>query len=403
MYQPRKYYKRGSMSKSFSYVKPRYACEVCKITCTSYKQLEQHQQGIKHKMQKKSFWTSEEAEENSFSLDHMVVLDQTEDDLPNDNAASPASCDSSDTETAASASAIDNIPSSQMVILDETNDDHDHPASPASCDSSASEFAASSTDVTLKKKPRTEMPDDDQTAPVSPLSSCLSSKSSTGKGAIHSSSEKSTGKERHVKSRMTRHKESKKTFHVTPVKSNQDVFRFLKTFAVANESDEAFAKKVKEMFSNALRKYKESELEKIFCTEAEHSSSEDLVASDCPSDHEETNSSILQATSQSECQRINSAPGSPANSSSPQCISNSTSSVYCESDLPVIKQSNYPDTSPVASLSPTSKCEGIDTSSKPSATNSTYYNPYSPTETDVLMESENCITAEAACSDDEDV
>lgn len=398
------------MAKSFTHARPRYICEVCKIGCTSFKQLEQHQEGIKHKMQKKSFWSSKEAEENTFSLDHMVVLDQTEDDLPNDNAASPACCDSSDSETAACASAIDNIPSSQMVILDETYDDNDHPASPASCDSSASEFAPSSpgtvktSDVApKKKKSRTEMPDD-QTAPVSPQSCCSSSKSSTVPEAVHGTSQKSTGKERHVKSRKTRHKEPKKTFHVTPVKSNQDVFQFLKTLAVANESDLGFAKKVKEMFSNALRKYKERELEKIFCTEEEHSLSEELVEStDCPSDHDQTNSSMLQATNPSECKRINSAPGSPANASPTQCVSNSTSSANCQPDLPIIKQSDNPDISPVASRSPTNKCEDMDTSSKPSATDSTNDNQCSTTETDLLMESENCITAEAACSDDEDV
>lgn len=408
MYRPHKYFKRGSMAKHFTYGRSRYVCEVCKIMCTSYKQLEQHRTGIKHKMQKRTFFE----EENTFSLEHMVVLDQTEEDLPNDNAASPASCDSSDSETAASSSdfhTIDSIPGSQMVILDETNDDNDHPASPASCDSSASEFAPSSPatvktfDVIPKKKRRTEMPDDDQTAPASPLSNCSSFKSSTEPEAVHGMSEKSTGKEHHVKNRKTRHKESKKTFHITPVKSNKDVFQFLKTFAVANESDVAFAKKVKEIFSKALRKYEESELEKIFCTEAEHSSSEELAAStNCPSDHEQTDSPILQAINPSECRRINSAPGSPIISSPTQCISNSTSSANCQPDLRIINQSDYSDSSSVASRSPSNKCEDIETSSKPSA-DSTNDNPCSATETDLFMEGENCITAEAACSDDEDV
>ncbi|KAG9479363.1 hypothetical protein GDO78_012824 [Eleutherodactylus coqui] len=165
--------------------------------------------------------------ENSFHLEHMVVLDQTGDDVPNDYAASPATCDSSDSESATSAS-VGHFSRSRMVILDET-DDNDHPASPALCDSSDSESAPS----------------------------CPGSEVAPG------TAETSTSRKRSAKSDKTRRRESKQTFHIEPIESNQDVFRFLRTFGIANHYDVAFSEKVKEMFCRALRKYEERKLEAI--------------------------------------------------------------------------------------------------------------------------------------------
>ncbi|XP_040288902.1 dentin sialophosphoprotein-like isoform X1 [Bufo bufo] len=408
MYRPRK--RRGALSAdryiTAFYGRGRYECHVCRIACTSRKQLEQHVQGIKH--QRNICDPSHKGDENTFPLEHMVVLDQTEEDFPNDNPASPASCDSSDMETAASAS--DTIATSHMVILDETNDDYDHPASPASCDSSASESAPSSpatittSDLTPKKKTRTEKPEDDQTAPMSPVSSGSSSNSAPEAESAHSTAKESTSKKHHSKSGKTRHKESRKTFHITPVKSNEDVFKLLKTFAVANESDVAFAEKVKELFSVALTKYKELKLEEIFCTEAEHSSPEELVgSSDNHNDHEQTNSFLPQATNTIEYERINSAAGSPVHSLPVQCISSPTSPADCQPNSPIRNQPNNPDTSSIASRSPTNICEDSDASNKLSATNPANDNPCAGTEVDLSMESDDCVAAEAACSDDEDV
>ncbi|KAM3928967.1 uncharacterized protein RB166_006797 isoform 2-T2 [Leptodactylus fuscus] len=345
----------------------------------------------------------------------MVVLDQTEDDLQNDNATSPASCDSSDSATAACPSdfqTIENIPRNHMVILDETNEDNDHPASPASCDSSASESSPSnpattkSIDEIPRKKSRTEIPEDERSL-LSVASSCSSSNSAPEAEAVHGKSEKSSSryysKKHHANSGKTGHKESRKTFQMEPVKSNEDVFKFLKTFAVANETDVAFAIKIKEMFSDALRKYKETKLEEIFCTEAEHSSPEEIMeSSNDPSNNEQINSCIPQSTT-SECVRIHSGPGSPANASPIQFVANPTSSTYCQLDSPVINPSGNPDASSTGSRSPTNVFKALDTSTsnQPFATNSTDDNPCSATETDLLMESESCVTAEADCSDDD--
>ncbi|XP_069814273.1 dentin sialophosphoprotein-like isoform X2 [Dendropsophus ebraccatus] len=396
MYRPYKYIRRGGRTNSRGFKFD------CRIACSSSKQLEQHLNGTKHKMA--LYESSNEVEENTFPLDNMVVLDQTEDDISNDNAASPASCDSSDSATAACPldfQTIDCIPTSHMVILDETNDDNDHPASPASCES-ASEFAPSSpgtvkmSDVSPEEKTRIEIPEDDQCAPESPhcaLSSCPSTSSVPEEAGT---SDKYYSEEHHSKSSKTVHKQFKKTFHIQPIKSNQDVIQFLKTFAVANDSDVAFAKKVTKLFSNALRKYNEIQLEEIICTEeAEHGSPEELGSSNL----EQTNS-VPCTTVRSESESVNSAPSSPTDSSLAQCISIPMSSADCKPDSPIINQS---DNSSIASQSPTNRCEDIDTSDKPSTTNSTNDNSCSAIEGDLLMESEHCLTAEAACSDDEDV
>ncbi|XP_073443974.1 uncharacterized protein [Dendrobates tinctorius] len=177
MSRPRKYFKSGRGNyRSFSYIRTQHLCEVCGIACTSFAQLKQHQKGKKHNLlawsyQKKKQLRNPSVEvvEDTFPLEHMVVLDETEDDLPIASAALPASCDSSDSEIATTS---DNILSSHMVILDETHDDNDHPASPASCDSSASDSAPSNSasNGTAKKKIKTEKLDDDRTAQVSRLS-----------------------------------------------------------------------------------------------------------------------------------------------------------------------------------------------------------------------------------------
>ncbi|XP_075682915.1 uncharacterized protein LOC142651751 isoform X2 [Rhinoderma darwinii] len=411
MYRPRKRYGKDINARySRRYESSRYKCQDCRIACTSPYQLEQHLNGIKHQKTLYGFYK----EQNTFPMDHMVVLDQTEEDIQTVNAASPASCDSSESATAASASDFQATDLSRMVILDETNDDNYHPASPASCDSSDSESAPSCSatvktpDVTpKKKKSRSKTPEGDETAAMSPssvLSSCSSSNSAPEAENVQDTLKESTGKKHHAKSDKTQSNMSKKTFPIEPVKSNQDVFHFLKTFAVANESDVAFAKKVKEMFSSALRKYKELKLEEIFCTEAEHSSAEELPEStDVSSDQEQMDSAMPLATNNSECERINSTPGSPANSSTSQCISNPLSYANCQTDSPTVNQSVNPDVSSTSSRSPTNICEDFDTSSKPSVTNSTNDNFYTTTEADLLMESENCVTAEASCSDDEDV
>ncbi|XP_056376867.1 uncharacterized protein LOC130273682 isoform X2 [Hyla sarda] len=396
MYRPYKHIRRGfKKSRGLKFFRPRFACEHCRIACTSFKQLEQHLNGIKHKETLDSI----EGEQNTFPLEHMVVLDEIEDDLPNDVAASPASCDSSDCETAACASdfqTIDSIPRSRMVILDETNDDNDNPASPASCDSS--EFASS----IPERKTRIKKPEDDQTASESPLHVLSSFPSTSYVPEVKAgTSEKSTSKERHTKSSKTRHEKSKKTFYIEPIKNNQDVFQFLKTFAMANDSDVEFANKVKEMFSSALIKYNERKLAEIICTEAEHSSADEHAGpDDGSSDHEQGNS-IPQVTIKTE--KTNSAPSSPNNSSSEQCIYITVSSVDCKDDSPIIIESDNPDTFSIASRSPTKECEDIGSSNKPPSTNSTNDNSCSAIEADLLMESENCVTTEAACSDDDDV
>ncbi|XP_073443940.1 uncharacterized protein [Dendrobates tinctorius] len=195
--------------------------------------------------------------------------------------------------------------------------------------------------------------------------------------------------------------ESIKIFHVEPIENNQDVFKFLKTFAIANSSDLAFAKKVKEMFSDALTKYKQIQMEELYCTEAEHGPTEEPIEiSDDSCDHEQTKYSIHQAIKKSEHERINSGPGSARISSPTTSISIRTLSVDCQPGLRIIKQSDKPDASSDASKSLTYICE--DTSNKPSLTNSTNIVQSSATEAEQLMESEDCSDAEAACCDDED-
>ncbi|XP_066435326.1 uncharacterized protein [Eleutherodactylus coqui] len=358
MYRSRGSYRGRRGYYEGGYKRPRYSCEDCNIVCTSFAQLQQHLLGVRHI--EGSHRPSEEGAENSFHLEHMVVLDQTGDDVPNDYAASPATCDSSDSESATSASG--HFSRSRMVILDET-DDNDHPASPALCDSSDSESAPS----------------------------CPGSEAAPG------TAETSTSRKRSAKSDKTRRRESKQTFHIEPIESNQDVFRFLRTFGIANHYDVAFSEKVKEMFCRALRKYEERKLEAIFCTEAAHSSDEEFAeSSDGPANHEETGSSLPQAPHKNECEKINSAPSSPANSSPAQCIIDPTSAADGQQDAMIISQPCDPD----ASSSPKNTCEDISISvTLPDSGND---NPCSAAEADLLMESENCITAEPAYSDDDD-
>ncbi|XP_073534688.1 uncharacterized protein [Phyllobates terribilis] len=342
--------------------------------------------------------------EDTFPMEDMVVLDETDDELPMASAASPASCDSSDSVIAITS---DDFPSSHMVILDETIDDNDHPVPSTSCDSPASESAPSNSAtvktsaVTAKKKIKAEELED-QTAQVSPRSVKSSSSKPVPKAeAAPGTSKKYSSKKRYAERNQREQNQSIKIFHVEPIENNQDVYKFLKTFAVANASDVAFAQKVKEMFSDALKKYEQMKMEEMYCTEAEHGPTEEATeASDDPCDHEQTTYSVPQAIKKSDCERIHSAPGSPPNSSQSPPISIRTSSVDCQPGLPILKQSDNPDASSVASRSPIYICE--DTSSKPSATNSTNRVQSSVIEADPLMESEDCGAAEAACSDDED-
>ncbi|XP_077125790.1 uncharacterized protein LOC143782321 [Ranitomeya variabilis] len=403
MNRPEKYFKRGRGSyRRFAYERPQYLkCEVCRIACTSFAQLTQHQKGKKHKFwawkrhQKKKQLLNPSVEEDTFSLEHMVVLDETDDDLPIASAASPASCDSSDPEIATTS---DNFPSSHMVILDETNDDNDHLASPASCDSSASE-SAPSTSATVKtsdgkKKIKTEKLEDDWTAQVSQRSEAEAE-------AVPGTSRTFSSKKRYAERSKKTKNESVKDFHVEPIENNQDVFKFLKTFAIANSTDLAFAKNIKEMFSDALKKYKQKKMEEIYCTEAEHGPTEEPTEmSNDSCDHEQTKYSIHQAIKKSECERINSGPGSAPNSSPTPSISICTPSADGQPGLHIRKQSDNPDASSVASKSLTYICE--DTSNKPSLTNSTNIVQSTATEEEQLMESEDCSAAEAACSGDED-
>ncbi|XP_072008946.1 uncharacterized protein [Engystomops pustulosus] len=418
----------------------RYKCEECNIACTSSAQLEQHLKGNKHikrlseskEGSDRQFLTTFPAEENTFPLENMVVLDQTGEDLPNYNPASPASCDSSDSATAASPSdfqTIDHFPKSRMVILDEKNEDNHYPASPASCEEAseatpsnpdeknedndypaspascegASEATPSNPDKPSRKRRRIKMSKDDHTAPKSPVSvvsSCSSSNFAPVADGDHGKSKKLKGEKHHSKRSTKSNREAIPAFQIEPVNSNQDVFKFLKTFAIGNESDLAFARKVTEMFSNALRKFKETKLEEIFCTEAESDSPEELEGSaNGPCNNEPTIFSIPQATNPSACERITSEPGSPMNLSPPQSVSNPISSADCQPDSPIINQSEMPDTS----RSPTNICEDLDTSNKACAINNTYDYPCLPTEANLLLESECCVTAEASCSDDEDV
>ncbi|XP_072008937.1 uncharacterized protein [Engystomops pustulosus] len=467
----------------------RYKCEECNIACTSSAQLEQHLKGNKHikrlseskEGSDRQFLTTFPAEENTFPLENMVVLDQTGEDLPNYNPASPASCDSSDSATAASPSdfqtidhfpksrmvildeknednhypaspasceeaseatpsnpdfqTIDNVPKGRIVILDEKNEDNDYPASPASCEEAseatpsnpghivildeknedndypaspascegASEATPSNPDKPSRKRRRIKMSKDDHTAPKSPVSvvsSCSSSNFAPVADGDHGKSKKLKGEKHHSKRSTKSNREAIPAFQIEPVNSNQDVFKFLKTFAIGNESDLAFARKVTEMFSNALRKFKETKLEEIFCTEAESDSPEELEGSaNGPCNNEPTIFSIPQATNPSACERITSEPGSPMNLSPPQSVSNPISSADCQPDSPIINQSEMPDTS----RSPTNICEDLDTSNKACAINNTYDYPCLPTEANLLLESECCVTAEASCSDDEDV
>ncbi|XP_072008947.1 uncharacterized protein [Engystomops pustulosus] len=381
----------------------RYKCEECNIACTSSAQLEQHLKGNKHikrlseskEGSDRQFLTTFPAEENTFPLENMVVLDQTGEDLPNYNPASPASCDSSDSATAASPSdfqTIDHFPKSRMVILDEKNEDNHYPASPASCEE-ASEATPSNPDEK----------NEDNDYPASPAS-CEGASEATPSNPVadgdHGKSKKLKGEKHHSKRSTKSNREAIPAFQIEPVNSNQDVFKFLKTFAIGNESDLAFARKVTEMFSNALRKFKETKLEEIFCTEAESDSPEELEGSaNGPCNNEPTIFSIPQATNPSACERITSEPGSPMNLSPPQSVSNPISSADCQPDSPIINQSEMPDTS----RSPTNICEDLDTSNKACAINNTYDYPCLPTEANLLLESECCVTAEASCSDDEDV
>ncbi|XP_069586664.1 uncharacterized protein [Ranitomeya imitator] len=394
MYRPEKYYTRGRSSyRRFAYDRRQYLkCEVCRIACTSFAQLTQHQKGKKHKFwawkrqQKKKQLLNPSVEEDTFSLEHMVVLDETDDDLPIASAASPASCDSSDPEIATTS---DRFPSSHMVILDETNDDNDHLASPASCDSSASESAPTSS-ATLKtsdgKKIKTEKLEDDWTAQVSQRSEAE---------AVPGTSRTFSSKKRYAERSKKTKNESIKDFHVEPIENNQDVFKFLKTFAIANSSDLEFAKNVKEMFSDALKKYKQKKMEEMYCTEAEHGPTEEPIEmSDNSCDHEQTKYSVHQAIKKSECERINSGPGSAPNSSPTPSVSICTPSADCQPGLHIIKQ--FPD----ASKSLTYICE--DHPNKPSLSNSTNIVQSTATAEEQLMESEDCSAAEAACSGDED-
>ncbi|XP_072008943.1 uncharacterized protein [Engystomops pustulosus] len=430
----------------------RYKCEECNIACTSSAQLEQHLKGNKHikrlseskEGSDRQFLTTFPAEENTFPLENMVVLDQTGEDLPNYNPASPASCDSSDSATAASPSdfqTIDHFPKSRMVILDEKNEDNHYPASPASCEE-ASEATPSNPDFqTIDNVPKGRIvildeKNEDNDYPASPASceeaseatpsnpghivildeknedndypaspaSCEGASEATPSNPVadgdHGKSKKLKGEKHHSKRSTKSNREAIPAFQIEPVNSNQDVFKFLKTFAIGNESDLAFARKVTEMFSNALRKFKETKLEEIFCTEAESDSPEELEGSaNGPCNNEPTIFSIPQATNPSACERITSEPGSPMNLSPPQSVSNPISSADCQPDSPIINQSEMPDTS----RSPTNICEDLDTSNKACAINNTYDYPCLPTEANLLLESECCVTAEASCSDDEDV
>ncbi|XP_073443941.1 uncharacterized protein [Dendrobates tinctorius] len=95
--------------------------------------------------------------------------------------------------------------------------------------------------------------------------------------------------------------ESIKIFHVEPIENNQDVFKFLKTFAIANSSDLAFAKKVKEMFSDALTKYKQIQMEELYCTEAEHGPTEEPIEiSDDSCDHVQSSATEAEQLMESE-------------------------------------------------------------------------------------------------------
>ncbi|KAG8572069.1 hypothetical protein GDO81_011901 [Engystomops pustulosus] len=164
---------------------------------------------------------------------------------------------------------------------DEKNEDNDYPASPASCEG-ASEATPSNPDKPSRKRRRIKMSKDDHTAPKSPVSvvsSCSSSNFAPVADGDHGKSKKLKGEKHHSKRSTKSNREAIPAFQIEPVNSNQDVFKFLKTFAIGNESDLAFARKVTEMFSNALRKFKETKLEEIFCTEAESDSPEELEGS----------------------------------------------------------------------------------------------------------------------------
>ncbi|XP_073534687.1 uncharacterized protein [Phyllobates terribilis] len=356
--------KRGTSSyyRSFAYErKSCYRCVECKIACTSFKQLKEHLSGTRHQ----ALLEYESIKQDTFPMEDMVVLDETDDELPMASAASPASCDSSDSVIAITSATV------------------------------------KTSAVTAKKKIKAEELED-QTAQVSPRSVKSSSSKPVPKAeAAPGTSKKYSSKKRYAERNQREQNQSIKIFHVEPIENNQDVYKFLKTFAVANASDVAFAQKVKEMFSDALKKYEQMKMEEMYCTEAEHGPTEEATeASDDPCDHEQTTYSVPQAIKKSDCERIHSAPGSPPNSSQSPPISIRTSSVDCQPGLPILKQSDNPDASSVASRSPIYICE--DTSSKPSATNSTNRVQSSVIEADPLMESEDCGAAEAACSDDED-
>ncbi|XP_063778861.1 uncharacterized protein LOC134927811 isoform X2 [Pseudophryne corroboree] len=230
-----------------------------------------------------------EDEDHTFPLENMVIIDETDEDLSDNGAASAAACDDSESEAAVPISdksgfkTLDSISRKHM-----TNYDIDHPASPASCDFSGSELASSYTatvktnDEQPKKKARFETLAYNETAPISPSSDvvdCSSSNTAPEAENVDEESGKPIGTKHRKKNRHRKRKECQAIPHFKPVKSNKDVFKFLKNFELTNESDVTFAIKMAEMFSRALNKYREEKLEEMVCTEAEHETTEELCTS----------------------------------------------------------------------------------------------------------------------------
>ncbi|XP_075068828.1 uncharacterized protein LOC142158610 isoform X2 [Mixophyes fleayi] len=437
-------------------------------------------------------------EDRTFPLEDMVIIDETDENLANESAAIPASCDSSDSEVAISSSGFqtDIIFNTHSVIFDNIKDNTGHPASPASCDAFGSELAPS-TPATVKiideqpKKKKARMETSDQVAPISPLSvsSCSSSNSAPEAEHFNEESKEPFGLEHSQKIGNRKQKDWQETL-LKPVKSNQDVFQFLKNFEVTNESDVTFAVKIAEMFSRALHKYREEKLEEIVCTEAEHNPTEELcmsphaasssihdlkrcneqlvskltaqvvndtttsptsvslatgarkqlifpktpsgdavsspatailpaVSSSAPdlqtlclnlpkqsldiSSSEQMHSSTSQATANSEFIR-SSCSNSSRNSSPTQWVSHYTPSTDCQPFSSIQQTSSSSHFSNIASnslRSPTNVNVVTNSLNKPSATNSTADYIHANNEADVLIDNDNCLTAEAACSDDD--
>ncbi|XP_075068830.1 uncharacterized protein LOC142158610 isoform X3 [Mixophyes fleayi] len=444
------------------YDKSRYRCKVCNISCSSSQQLNQHLDGLKHHVNSVNANAEEgnvicsrtvnfiHTEDRTFPLEDMVIIDETDENLANESAAIPASCDSSDSEVAISSSGFqtDIIFNTHSVIFDNIKDNTGHPASPASCDAFGSELAPS-TPATVKiideqpKKKKARMETSDQVAPISPLSvsSCSSSNSAPEAEHFNEESKEPFGLEHSQKIGNRKQKDWQETL-LKPVKSNQDVFQFLKNFEVTNESDVTFAVKIAEMFSRALHKYREEKLEEIVCTEAEHNPTEELcmsphaasssihvsspatailpaVSSSAPdlqtlclnlpkqsldiSSSEQMHSSTSQATANSEFIR-SSCSNSSRNSSPTQWVSHYTPSTDCQPFSSIQQTSSSSHFSNIASnslRSPTNVNVVTNSLNKPSATNSTADYIHANNEADVLIDNDNCLTAEAACSDDD--